>query len=51
MSTTFGILAMLGDQDPNMYATSGGVPPRTAVRTFWSTRSLLDTSWVTSTSG
>ena len=42
---------MLGDHDPNMYATSGALPPRTAVSTFCSTRSLLEYSSLTFTSG
>ena len=32
---------MFGDHDPNMYATSGGLPPRTAVSTFCSVLSLF----------
>ena len=51
MSTTCGICAMFGDHDPNMYATSGALPPRTAVSTFCSTRSLLEYSSLTFTSG
>jgi hypothetical protein len=51
MSTTWEILAMFGDQEPNMYATSGALPPRTAVRTFCSTKSLEEYSSLTLTSG
>src|ERR1700742_2715218 len=42
---------MFGDHDPNMYATSGALLPRTAVSTFCSTWSLGVASWVTWTSG
>src|SRR6476661_2209904 len=42
---------MFGDHDPNMYATSGALLPRTAVSTFCRTWSLGVTSWVTWTSG
>ena len=42
---------MFGDHDPNMYATSGALSPRTAVSTFCSTRSLDEYSSVTFTSG
>src|SRR5215813_11670570 len=51
MSTTLGISAMFGDHDPNMYAISGALLPRTAVSTFCSTWSLGVASWVTWTSG
>src|SRR6185312_17025533 len=42
---------MFGDHEPNMYATSGALLPRTAVSTFCRTWSLGVTSWVTWTSG
>src|ERR1700741_968005 len=42
---------MFGDHDPNMYATSGALLPRTAVSTFCSTWSLGVASWVIWTSG
>ena len=42
---------MFGDHEPNMYATSGALPPRTAVSTFCSTRSLLEYNSLTFTSG